>query len=382
MAINWNIVPAFYNDSYTYMEWLGKVTAKVEDHETRLSQAETDIDQLQEDMASVQGTLDDHETRIKANEDNITDLQNAVGGIDERVQTLETWYTEYASEAVTYVWDNMAGITKALDITIPALQDKTTENTAAIISLQREGMTVYIDVMDDTDVENVTEITTTYTSLTPTEAAIDYNYKISCTIDGNSESYILRDLVHVGDTTTGIAFNADGYITYTVDVSTAGTIAIVLGDSVISGTAYTDTDISASTVVQADIILYAGQTVTPTSTKEAYQASVKIFADKTMPLDARTAAIILQYYSAASVDPTLTWATFATNYNTEHPTAKQLDPDSFPDTNRDGKITAVDASNIQTYYSNAAAGKTQYLNNDTDKFWNWYLAGNPAVWDY
>ena len=26
--INWNTVPAFYNDSYTYMEWLGKVTAK------------------------------------------------------------------------------------------------------------------------------------------------------------------------------------------------------------------------------------------------------------------------------------------------------------------------------------------------------------------
>ena len=382
MAINWNIVPAFYNDSYTYMEWLGKVTAKVEDHETRLSQAETDIDQLQEDMASVQSTLDDHEDRIKANEDNITDLQNAVSGIDDRVETLETWYTEYASEAVTYVWDNMARITTVINTTVPALQQQTSENTAAIISLQREGTTVYADVMDDTDVENVTEITTTYTSLIPTETAIDYNYKISCTIDGNSETYTLRDLVHIGDTTTGIAYNADGFITYGVDVSTAGTIAITLGGSLISGTVYSDSDISSSTVTQADIILYVGKSVTPTSTKEAYQASVKIFTDKTMPLDSRTATIILQYYSAASVDPTLTWADFVTAYNTEHPTAKQLDPDSFPDTNRDGKITAVDASNIQSYYSNAASGKTQYLNSDADKFWNWYLAGNPPVWEY
>ena len=382
MAINWNIVPAFYNDSYTYMEWLGKVTAKVEEHETRLTQAEADINQLQEDFASIQNTLEDHESRIKKNSDDIADLTNTVGDIGDRVETLETWYTEYASEAVTYVWDNMAALTKAIDITIPALQDKTTENTAAIISLQREGTTVYIDAMDDTDVSNIVNITTTYDSLTPTETAIDYNYKISCTIDGNSEAYVLRDLVHIGDTTTGIAFNADGYITYDIDVSTAGTIEITLGDSVISGTPYTDSDISASTVAQADVILYAGKSVTPTSTKQQYQESVRIFTDKTRPIDSRTATIILQYYSAASTDPTLTWSDFATAYNEEHPTATQLDPDSYPDTNRDGKINAQDASNVLAYYSQASAGKTQYLNSDTDKFWNWYLAGNPSVWDY
>ena len=32
-----------------------------------------------------------------------------------------------------------------------------------------------------------------------------------------------------------------------------------------------------------------------------------------------------------------------------------------------------------TYYSNASAGKTQYLNDDADKFYNWYLTETPEV---
>lgn len=382
MAINWNIVPAFYNDSYTYMEWLGKVTAKVEEHETRLTEAEADIDQLQEDFASIQSTLEDHEDRIKKNSDDIADLTNTVDDISGRVETLETWYTEYASEAVTYVWNNMTKISTVINTTVPTLQEQTAENTAAIISLQREGTTLYIDVMDDTDVSSIINITTTYTPLIPTEKAVDMIYKISCTIDGNTEAFVLRDFVHIGDTTTGIAFNADGYITYSIDITTAGTIAITLGDSSISGTAYTDTDISTSTVLQADIVLHADKTVTPTSEKEAYQASVKIFSDKTIPIDSRTTSFILQYYSAASTDPTLTWADWANAYNAEHQGGLQIDPNAYPDTNRDGKINAIDATNISTYYSNASTGKTQYLNSDADKFWNWYLAGNPPVWDY
>ena len=75
MAINWNTVPAFYNDSFTYMEWLGKVTAKAEDHETRLTLAEAEIDALQKDMTAVKNTLENHEERISANEAVIAELQ-------------------------------------------------------------------------------------------------------------------------------------------------------------------------------------------------------------------------------------------------------------------------------------------------------------------
>lgn len=382
MAINWNTVPCFYNDSYTYMEWLGKVTAKVEEHETRLTQAEADIDQLQEDVAGIQNTLDDHENRLTAAEGDIDDLELAVSGLSDTVTILNNWYTEYGQEAVTYVWQNMSKIDTALGTTIPALQQQTAENTAAIISIQREGTTVYIDVTEDTTISSITDIATTYTPLSPAEYAVDMVYRISATINSNAELFTIREMVHVGDTVNGIAFNADGYITYSADLTTAGTIAITLGSSYISGQAYADTDISASDVTQADIVLYVQKSVTPTSEKEAFQASVKIFTDKTIPLDTRTASIIMQYYGAASTDPNLTWAAWAADYNTEHLDGLQLDTTSSPDTNKDGKINAIDATNIMTYYSNASGGRTQYLISDVDKFYQWYLDGNPPQWEY
>ena len=381
MAINWNTVPCFYNDSYTYMEWLGKVTSKVEDHEARITQAEADIDQLQEDVAAIQTTLDDHENRITAAEEDIDNLEDAVNGLTDTVTTLNTWYTEYGQEAVEYVWANMGKIDTALTTTIPALQQQTAENTAAIISIQREGTTVYIDATEDTTVSGV-NISTTYDSLSPVENAVDTVYRISATIDSNSESFVIRDMLHIGTSYTGIAHNSDGYISYTIAIATAGTVSDTLGSSVINGTAYTDTDISNAAVAQCDLVLYAGKSVTPTSEKEAYQASMKIFTDKTVPLDNRTASFILQYYSAASTDPDLTWAEWAANYNAEHPEGLQLDTTSDPDTNKDGKINAVDASNIRTYYSNVSTGHTQYVISDVDKFYQWYLDGNPPVWAY
>lgn len=372
--INWNTVPAFYNDSYTYMEWLGKVTAKVEDHETRLTLAEAEIDALQEDMTAVKTTLENHEERITANEAAIAELQPVV---DE----LYNWYTDDAKDAVEYILDVQQDITKVLTTTIPALQEQTAENTAAIISMQREGTTVYIDATEDTTVSGV-NISTTYAPLSPVEKSVDTVYRISATIDSNSESFVIREMLHIGTSYTGIAHNADGYISYTIAIATAGTVSITLGAGVINGTAYTDTDISNVAVAQCDLVLYAGKNVTPTSEKEAYQASVRIFTDKTIPLDNRTASIIMQYYSAASTDPELTWAAWATDYNAEHPEGLQLDTTAEPDTNKDGKINAIDATNVMTYYSNVSAGRTQYVNSDADKFYQWYLDGNPPKWEY
>lgn len=374
MTINWNTVPAFYNDSFTYMEWLGKVTAKVEDHETRLTLAEAEIDALQEDMAAVKNTLENHEGRIAANEEAIAELQPVV---DE----LYTWYTDDARDAVEYVVTVRQQLTTALTTTIPALQEQCAENTAAIISMQREGTTVYIDATEDTTVSGV-NISTTYAPLSPVEKSVDTVYRVSATIDSNSESFVIRDMLHIGTSYTGITYNADGYISYTIAIATAGTVSITLGAGVINGTAYTDTDISNVAVAQCDLVLYAGKSVTPTSEKEAFQASVKIFTDKTIPLDNRTASFILQYYSAASTDPELTWAEWAADYNAEHPTGLQLDPTADPDTNKDGKINAIDASNVMTYYSNVSAGRTQYVNSDADAFYQWYLDGNPPQWEY
>ena len=380
--INWNTVPAFYNDSYTYMEWLGKVTAKVEDHETRITKAESDIEVLQEAVEGIQTTLEDHEERIKGAEDDIDNLENTVDSLYDSVDDLTTWYNESAAEAVTFITNNKTAITTVLTTTIPGLQEQTAENTSAILSLQREGTTVYIDVIDDTTVSNDISIASSYTPLSPVETAVDCVYRVSTKINNNSENFVIRERVQIDDTINGISFNADGYLTYSLSIATAGTISISLGSSKISGNAYADTDISDTSITQADIVLYAGKTVTPTSEKEDFQASVKIFENKSIPIDNRTATMILQYYSAASTDPDLTWSAWAADYNAEHPDGLQLDTTSFPDTNKDGKINAIDASNIMTYYNNVSTGKTQYVNSDADKFYNWYLAGNPPIWEY
>ena len=64
--LNWNIIPMTYNDSFTYMEWLGKLNYVAELHEERLDQQEKEI----------------------------VDLWIKVNDHEDRIGTLETWRTD------------------------------------------------------------------------------------------------------------------------------------------------------------------------------------------------------------------------------------------------------------------------------------------------
>lgn len=376
--INWNTVPAFYNDSYTYMEWLGKVTAKVEDHETRLTLAEAEIDALQEDMAAVKSTLENHEGRISANEAAIAALQPVVN-------ELYTWYDDTAKDAVEYVVTVRQQLTTALTTTIPALQEQTTENTAAIIELQRGGAINYQDItstLTSSTTGTRINISASYTRLSPAETEIDLALQFTLRYNNTNYIFYTRDFVHIPGGSARYNVSPDAAIKYTLGVNFSGGITFSITDFIVGGTAVDLSDVTVQYLSRAEVMLIRAKTVTPTSEKEAYQASVKIFTDKTIPLDNRTASIIMQYYGAASTDPSLTWAAWAAAYNTEHPEGLQLDTTVEPDTNKDGKINAVDATNVMTYYSNVSAGRTQYVNSDADKFYQWYLDGNPPQWEY
>lgn len=376
--INWNTVPAFYNDSYTYMEWLGKVTAKVEDHETRLTLAEAEIDALQEDMAAVKTTLENHEGRISANEAAIAELQPVV-------TELYNWYDDTARDTVSYVVTVRQQLTTALTTTIPALQEQTTENTAAIIELQRGGAINYQDITSTATSSTTAtriNITATYTRLSPAETEIDLALQFTLRYNNTNYIFYTRDFVHIPGGSARYNVSPDAAIKYTLGVNFSGGITFSIIDFIVGGTAVDLSDVTVYSIPRAEVMLIRAKTVAPTSEKEAYQASVKIFTDKTIPLDNRTASIIMQYYSAASTDPSLTWAAWAADYNTEHPEGLQLDTTVEPDTNKDGKINAVDATNVMTYYSNVSAGRIQYVNSDADKFYQWYLDGNPPQWEY
>lgn len=390
--INWNTVPAFYNDSYTYMEWLGKVTAKVEDHETRLTQAEADIDQLQEDVAAIQTTLADHESRIAANETAIADHEEristneaAIAALQPVVNELYSWYDDTAKDVVEYVVNVRQQLTTALTTTIPALQQQTAENSAAIIELQRGGTINYQDITSTATSSTTAtriNISASYTRLSPAETEIDLALQFTLRYNNTNYVFYTRDFVHIPGDSARYNVSPDAAIKYTLGVNFSGGITLSITDFIVGGTAVDLSDVTVYSIARAEVMLIRAKTVTPTSEKEAFQASVRIFADKTIPLDNRTASFILQYYSAASTEPSLTWAEWAADYNTEHPEGLQLDTTADPDTNKDGKINAVDASNVMTYYSNVSAGRTQYVNSDADKFYQWYLDGNPPKWEY
>ena len=390
--INWNTVPAFYNDSYTYMEWLGKVTAKVEDHEARLTVAEAEIDELQEDMAAVKTTLENHEGRISANEAAIADHESritanegAIAALQPVVTELYNWYDNTANDAVSYVVTVRQQLTTALTTTIPALQQQTAENSAAIIELQRGGAINYQDIsstLTSSTTPTRINISATYTRLSPAETEIDLALQFALRYNNTTYSFFTRDFIHIPGSGARYNVSPDAAIKYTLDINFSGGITFSITDVIIGGTAVSLSDVTVLSLTRAEVMLIRAKTVTPASEKEAYQASVKIFTDKTIPLDNRTASIIMQYYGAASTDPSITWAAWAADYNTEHPEGLQLDTTVEPDTNKDGKINAVDATNVMTYYSNASAGRTQYVNSDVDKFYQWYLDGNPPQWEY
>lgn len=95
--LNWNTVPMTYNDSFTYMQWLGKLTTVAQDHETRLTSAEGKITNLEEAFASFSAdyyTKSETDALIDGVGDELTALENAVfasiSNHESRIATLES----------------------------------------------------------------------------------------------------------------------------------------------------------------------------------------------------------------------------------------------------------------------------------------------------
>lgn len=94
--LNWNTVPMTYNDSFTYMQWLGKLTTVAQDHETRLTSAEGKITNLEEAFASFSAdyyTKSETDALIDGVGDELTALENAafasISNHESRITTLE-----------------------------------------------------------------------------------------------------------------------------------------------------------------------------------------------------------------------------------------------------------------------------------------------------
>ena len=141
--INWPIIPMTYNDSFTYMEWLGKLTYIAENHEGRIDDCEKNIVDLWtkvnnhesrigelEDwrtntvdpfIEETRDTLADHEERIRQNTNDIAALYNwkintvdpfvnEISGwktntVDPFIQSTDTWIDEVAEPFMNFITD-------------------------------------------------------------------------------------------------------------------------------------------------------------------------------------------------------------------------------------------------------------------------------------
>lgn len=92
--INWTIIPMVYNDSFTYMEWLGKLSYIADNHETRIDDLEKNVTDITETLADHEEILSDHEGRITTLENWRRDTVDPfIVDADFRLDTLENWKT-------------------------------------------------------------------------------------------------------------------------------------------------------------------------------------------------------------------------------------------------------------------------------------------------
>lgn len=378
--LNWPIIPMVYNDSFTYMEWLGKLNYVAENHEERIDAAEKEIIDLwakvndHEDrigaletwrtdvvdpfIETTTETLADHERRIKAAEDDIDALQNwKLETVDPFIVDITTWKNDTVDPFITTTNQEIA------QIKVNATAEASTRENADAALNQRVNQVETIAKDASTkvnriniDLENIGAIryflTTPTITTQGTTTILTFNLpdKDWNTIDVR---FSLRDRDIVEE------FRITGLITEQVPHETLcnGIDFTFNYDSTNDSISISSSNelFNASNLFRFDYILYKSA-LTP---DEQDQRDVEFFnamdANGDGKVDASDASMVLNFYSAASTgqipdgyDGRAAWEYYADNINT------RADRTAYPDFNEDGKVNAVDASFILGYYSFAS----------------------------
>lgn len=407
--LNWPIIPMVYNDSFTYMEWLGKLTYIAENHEERIDDCEKNIVDLWakvnnheerigeledwrrdtvdpfivqtnfrlgelEDwrtntvdpfITETRNTLEDHENRIGAAEDDIDALQEwKTNTIDPFVTDITNWKTNTIDPFVTDIGSRMT----TAETNITNLRSDLTAETSARRNAdetlsQRIGSveTIAKDAYNTAQRIEIVEKNVGTIRYFLDTAIID-------TTGGNTSlSVVLPDEDWVTcDVRFGLINNnaVEEYrLTYVNDpqvtqiqVTQNGInfwLSYESSTQTITATAM-NTVIAAADIYRFDYILYKGALTQAAQD----QADIDFFnamdVDGNGLVDAREASWALAYYADASTSvipaglrgkEAWTWWV-----NNVHPDS-QLNPNSFPDFNGDGFVDARDASWLLSYYA-------------------------------
>lgn len=372
--INWNIIPMTYNDSFTYMEWLGKLNYIAENHEERIDAAEKEIVDLWtkvNDHEERIGELEDWRTDIvdpfiEATTETLADHEERITTNEGDIQNLKTWKDDTVDPFIVDIGDWKEDTVDPFIISTSEELDLLNANAIAESSARRNA--------DDALDEKINRVNSAATEALSKVNKIDIDlqnigtiryFMDTATITADGGDTTLSVVLPDNDwTTCDVRFLADGKeyrITGTIE-DTALTVEV---NGITFTFAYDNTtralEITAGSttwtsadLIRFDYILYKGALTQAAQDQRDIDVFDALDIDENEKIDARDASFVLSYYADAStgmipegLEGKDAWTWWVENV---HPDS-QLNPDSFPDFNDDGKIDARDASSILAYYA-------------------------------
>lgn len=419
--LNWPIIPMVYNDSFTYMEWLGKLTYIAENHEER-------IDDCEKNIVDLWTKVNDHESRIGELEDwrrdtvdpfivetnfrlgeledwrtntvdpfitdttnTLTDHENRIEAAEGDIDILEVWRDEVIDPFVTDITDwktntidpFVTDIGPRMSTAETNITNLRTDLTAESSARRNADNTLdnKINTVNTTAVEALNKVnrinielenigTVRYFMATAT-VDHDGSNNTTLTFEVPDEDWVTCDVRVRAAMGAGASTYSDDRITCNITDTTAiysykfgGTYGIVYDNTNKKITVIVPRNLTATDIKRVDFILYKGALTEAAQD----QADIDFFdamdANGDGLVDARDASISLSYYADAStgvIPPEYTgqaaWRYWANLKNTEAG-SQIINPDAFPDFNQDGKVNAIDSSAILSYYAWAATTDT------------------------
>lgn len=408
--INWNSIPMVYNDSFTYMEWLGKLTYIADNHETRIDECEKNIIDLWERVnnheeriteledwrrdtvdpfivktnfrlntlenwrdsvvdpfiASTTATLQNHEERITGAENDIDGLQNWKNDtVTPFITNITNWKNTTVDPFITDIGERMTTAEKDIaetkaDLTSESAERRNADNNintklreVESIANQANAKANRIDI----DIQNVG--TVRYFLDTATVTQTGGNTSLSVVLP--DEDWVTVDvrfglLVNSIIQEFRLSYVKDGQTTQ-IQLTQNGinfTLTYETATKTITVTALNST-IAAGDVYRFDYILYKGALTQAAQDQADIDFFNKMDTNGDGRVNASDASNILAYYAASQtgvipegLKGQEAWVWYVQNVK------PHLNADAFPDFNGDGKISASDASSILGYYAYAA----------------------------
>lgn len=105
MMINWNSIPATYNNAMSYLEMLGKALTQIQTNTDDIENLRLDEEQLEqntEDIAELQSDVGTLETSLANTQSDVARLENDLDRLEDTVDAIEGTFDDYYTKDEVY----------------------------------------------------------------------------------------------------------------------------------------------------------------------------------------------------------------------------------------------------------------------------------------